>query len=120
MKIGIMTFPNMTSCGCSMQMYGLYRAVEPAEKRGATLVVAECNYFRCLKNKDPRVNVALDISSRTNSRLNQLVEITDIQNRIIGDHSAHWDETVDYGKVEARLAPERESFLGYLKQAIGQ
>ena len=30
MKIGIMTFPNMTSYGCSMQMYGLYRAVELA------------------------------------------------------------------------------------------
>ena len=30
MKIGIMTFPNLTSYGCSMQMYGLYRAVERA------------------------------------------------------------------------------------------
>jgi len=28
MKIGIMTFPNMTSYGCTLQMYALYRAVE--------------------------------------------------------------------------------------------
>lgn len=28
MKIGILTFPNMTSYGCSLQMYALYRAVE--------------------------------------------------------------------------------------------
>lgn len=30
MKIGIMTFPNMTSYGCTLQMYALYRAVEQA------------------------------------------------------------------------------------------
>ena len=30
MKIGIMTFPDMTSYGCSLQMYALYRAVEQA------------------------------------------------------------------------------------------
>lgn len=30
MKIGIMTFPNMTSYGCSLQMYALCRAVEQA------------------------------------------------------------------------------------------
>lgn len=28
MKIGILTFPNMTSYGCTLQMYALYRAVE--------------------------------------------------------------------------------------------
>jgi len=28
MKIGIMTFPNMTSYGCTLQMYALYRAAE--------------------------------------------------------------------------------------------
>ena len=28
MKIGILSFPNMTSYGCSLQMYALYRAVE--------------------------------------------------------------------------------------------
>lgn len=30
MRIGIMTFPNMTSYGCTLQMYALYRAVEQA------------------------------------------------------------------------------------------
>ena len=30
MKIGILSFPNMTSYGCTLQMYALYRAVEQA------------------------------------------------------------------------------------------
>lgn len=130
---------------------------ELAEKRGATLVVAESNYIRCLKNKDPKEKFALDItpeewlnlfhhadcvvtnsfhgaafaihyhrdfyldlSSRTNSRLNQLMEITGLQNRIIGDNAATWDAAIGWNDVEAKLAPEREKSLGYLRQAIGQ
>ena len=130
---------------------------ELAKKRGATLVVAESNYLRWIKNKDPQVKFALDISpeewlnlfhhadcvvtnsfhgaafaihyhrdfyldlsSKTNSRLNQLMEICGLQNRVIGDDAAPWDERIDYGSVEARLAPEWESSLGYLKRAIGQ
>ena len=128
---------------------------ELAKKRGATLVVAESNYARYLKNKDPQVKFALDISpeewlnlfhhadcvvtnsfhgaafaihyqrdfyldlsSKTNSRLNQLMSLCGLQNRVIGDEAAPWDEAIDYRDVEERLAPEREKSLRYLKQAI--
>ena len=39
MKIGIISFPNMTGYGCFLPMYALYRAVDQA---GAALKIINC------------------------------------------------------------------------------
>ena len=60
----------------------------------------------------------LDLSSKTNSRLEQLMDGCGLRNRIVSDDCARWDEPIDYLAVEARLAPERVRSLDYLKKSI--
>ena len=128
---------------------------ELAEKRNAKLIVAEGNFLRQLRNKDPNVQYALDLSpgewlylmhhadcvvtnsfhgaafaihyqkdfylelsSKTNSRLNQLMEVTGLEDRVVKEGSAPWDAHIDYAQVEARIAPVRAASLDYLKQAV--
>ena len=130
---------------------------ELAKKRNATLVVAEGNFLRILRNKDPKVKYALDLSpaewlnlvhhadcvvtnsfhgaafaihyqkdfyldfsSKTNVRLEQLMNICGLDHRVVGAECAPWDEHIDYEVVEARLTPERMESLAYLKQSIWQ
>ena len=60
----------------------------------------------------------LELSSKTNSRLVQLMEITGLEHRVVRDGCARWDEHIDYSAVEERIAPARNASLDYLKQSI--
>lgn len=128
---------------------------ELAEKRNAKLVVVEGNFLRQLRNKDPKVQYALDLSpgewlhlmhhadcvvtnsfhgaafaihygkdfylelsSKTNSRLNRLMEVAGLEDRVVRDGCADWDVPIDYAEVEKRIAPEREASLNYLKRSV--
>lgn len=128
---------------------------ELAKQRNAKLVIAEGNFLRQLRNRDPNVKYALDLSpgewlslmhyadcvvtnsfhgaafaihygkdfylelsSKTNSRLEQLMDIAGMGERIVGDGCARWDAHIDYAEVDRRIAPLREASLGYLKQTI--
>lgn len=128
---------------------------ELAEKKNANLIVVEGNFLRRLRNKDSRIQYALDLSpgewlslvhhadcvvtnsfhgaafaihyhkdfylecsSKTNSRLVQLMETTGLEHRVIGQGCARWDEHIDYDPVDARIAPMRDASLDYLKQSI--
>lgn len=129
-----------------------------AERRNATLIIAEGNVFTQLRNKDKRVKYALDLSpeewlylmhhadcvvtnsfhgaafsvhyqknfylecssQKANSRLEQFVRLSGIQNRVVHDTYEASDIPIDYVNVEARIAPEREISLDYLKRSILQ
>lgn len=60
----------------------------------------------------------LELSSLTNSRLEQIIEITGTQDRVIGPNCASMDTAVDYDLVYRLLEPERISSTAYLKEAI--
>lgn len=60
----------------------------------------------------------LELPSVANSRLQQLVEATGLQDRVIGPDCAAVDSPVDYDRVYQRIEPERERSLNYLKEAI--
>lgn len=150
----------------AMQKYVLYFPVrasaallqfsrELAKKRNAKLVIAEGNFLRKLRSKDPNVQYALDLSpgewlnlmhhadcvvtnsfhgaafaihyqkdfylelsSKTNSRLEQMMDVTGLQQRVVRDGCAGWDVHIDYTAVEGRIAPAREASLDYLRKSI--
>jgi len=58
----------------------------------------------------------LELSSLTNSRLQQIVETTGLQGRVIGDGCM--DRPIDYDEVYRRLEPERVRSAAYLKEAL--
>lgn len=58
----------------------------------------------------------LELSSLTNSRLQQIVETTGLQNRVIGPECT--DSPIDYNEVYRRLEPERARSVAYLKEAV--
>lgn len=128
---------------------------ELAKKRNAKLVIAEGNFLRQLRNKDPNVQYALDLSpgewlnlmhyadcvvtnsfhgaafaihyrkdfylelsSKTNSRLEQLMDIAGLEDRVVRNGCAPWNVHIDYSEVEERIAPAREASLNYLNRAI--
>lgn len=129
---------------------------ELAEKSNATLIVAEGNFLRQLRNKDKRVKFALDLSPeewlylmhhadcvvtnsfhgaafsihyqkdfflecsshKANSRLEQLVELCGLHDRVIREGCDSWNPHIDYADVEARLAPARQASMDYLKRSI--
>ena len=133
-------------------------ARELAQKRGITLIVAEGNFIRKLRNKDRNMKYALDLSPEewlymlhhaeavvtnsfhgaafsihyrkdfylegtyhnANSRLDQLMEICGLQDRVLRPDCKNWDDSIDFDAVEARLRPARQESLAYLKQAVQQ
>ncbi len=60
----------------------------------------------------------LELSSLTNSRLQQIVEITGLQDRVIGPGCT--DKPVDYDRVYRRLEPKKALSAAYLKEAVTQ
>ena len=60
----------------------------------------------------------LELSSLTNSRLEQIVETTGLQDRVVGPNCATMDTPVDYEPVYRRLEPEKALSERYLKEAI--
>lgn len=58
----------------------------------------------------------LELSSLTNSRLQQIVETAGLEDRIIGPDCA--DTPVDYDRVYRRLEPEKARSAAYLKEAV--
>ncbi len=60
----------------------------------------------------------LELSSLTNSRLQQIVETTGLQDRVIGPDCT--DKPVDYDRVYRRLEPEKALSAAYLKEAVTQ
>ena len=66
-------------------------------------------------------NFYLECSShKANSRLEQLMELCGLQNRVIGPECDHWDVPVDFDVVQTRVAPEKQASMDYLKRAIWQ
>ena len=66
-----------------------------------------------------RKDFYLELSSSTNSRLEQLMNLTGLQHRVVGEDCAPWFESIDYDRVEALLAPWRRASADYLRQSIG-
>lgn len=60
----------------------------------------------------------LEMSSLTNARLQQIVETTGLQDRVIGPDCAGMDAPVDYEQVYRRLEQEKALSAAYLKDAI--
>lgn len=60
----------------------------------------------------------LEYSSKTNSRLKQLMEISKLERRVVGDDCADWNEHIDYQSVESRISPVRSASMDYLKRSI--
>ena len=63
-------------------------------------------------------NFFLEMSSLTNSRLEQIVETAGLQDRVLGPNCATMDTDVDYDRVYRRLEREKELSAAYLKEAI--
>ena len=55
-----------------------------------------------------------------NSRLDQLMELCGLQDRVLRPDCSESVDPIDFDAVEARLAPARASSRNYLKQAIEQ
>ena len=61
-------------------------------------------------------NFYLEMSSLTNSRLQQIVDTAGLQDRVVGPACGSGD--IDYDLVRRRIAPEKEASLAYLKKAV--
>lgn len=59
-------------------------------------------------------------SAKANSRLEQLLELCGLQNRVIRNGCDLWDVPIDYTAVVARIAPARQASLDYLKRSVLQ
>lgn len=60
----------------------------------------------------------LEYSSDTNSRLEQIVRISGLENRVVGADGDAAEEPIDYVTVNRRLAEMREQSLSYLKESL--
>ncbi len=60
----------------------------------------------------------LEFSSKTNSRLEQIIRTTGLEDRVVGAHCADGSAHIDYSRVDERLARAREESAGYLKGAL--
>lgn len=59
-------------------------------------------------------------SHKANSRLEQLVELCGLHDRVIQEGRGSWTQHIDYADVEGRLAPARKASMDYLKRSIWQ
>lgn len=63
-------------------------------------------------------NFFLELSSNTNSRLEQIIRTTGLENRVVGPDCADGSAPVDYSQVQELLAPAKAVSVEYLKGAI--
>ena len=64
-------------------------------------------------------NFYINLSSQTNSRLEQLLGLLDLEDRVIGRISdKKMTAPIDYSVVQEKLTPLREASLNFLKNAI--
>lgn len=86
MKIGIMTFPNMTSYGCSLQMYALYRAVEQAGAE-AEIINYRNEYMKARRHTSvgrsgSSVKVAMRVTATKLLHLRQIMAFRSFEGRL--------------------------------------
>ena len=86
MKIGIMTFPNMTSYGCTLQMYALYRAVEQAGAE-AEIINYRNEYMKARRHTaagrgKSRIKSALRITATKMLHLRQIATFRRFEQRL--------------------------------------
>ncbi len=60
----------------------------------------------------------VEFSSKTNSRLEQIIRTTGLESRVVRPGCATWNEHIDYSQVTHKLAPAIERSKAYLKDSI--
>lgn len=131
------------------------RCRELSAKTGMKVVVVGGNFLKTLRNRDPMIEYAVDISpeewlylvhharyvvtnsfhgtafsinyrkdfyvefsSRTNSRLAQIVGMLGLDARVVRDEVELGGESVDYTLTEAKLPEMRDASMRFLKDAL--
>lgn len=86
MKIGIMTFPNMTSYGCTLQMYALYRAVQQAGAE-AEIINYRNEYMKARRHtsagcSDSQIKAALRVTASKFLHMRQITAFRSFEGRM--------------------------------------